>query len=241
MRTNIIKMLLVSLSLSLVIGGCSNTKTEDIQGDNKPITQEETTNDTKEEVTNDIKEESEPTNSALSILNTNLIKDELGLPRRSNDTMYKFYASKLDDVKAIFKKYGMEYTEYLNDATTGYPDTTVLEYTTTDIDAPYTNIIYDIKSDSAGYIDRIRLTVIKHINKEEPMDFKFEDTIMNDLHELINPGTDVATIFNRETNDYYNSNPTEPVAHEIKLDIPEEIFLSEDSIQYFIKITSYLY
>lgn len=229
MRNKIIKILIITLISSMFIVGCSASKSN-VDVSENPIEGE-------------VIEDSDTNNSIdtlddWDVLDSDLVKNSEGVIKRSNDSMYKFYASKLEAVKDLVDGYAFDYKEIKGDENTKYSDIVSILYDNSQDNGIYNSISYNITSNNLGDVEAIELNITMELT---PMVFSnsgmtYDDTMFKWAHEIFNPGTEVAEVYAEamfETYDYF----IEPSSVHFDLNAEENLELNEDSMVYTIRIT----
>lgn len=237
----IMTLLLTTLSLTLIIGGCTKsnpTKTNTTEDHNQSESVKEPGNTTDTNV-NDPNVNEKPVVGPTTGEDSNLDQGEY--VRRSNEEMYKLYESNLQTVRDAFGRTGLDIEEIKGTPVTNYKDytdTVLIKCYTPDHTKEYSLASYDIATTEDGDIMFLSAVIEMNIDKNKlaTTDFKFEDTLLQDIHNILNPDKDVTSEMNQGIKDRYkNSKDTKDIF--FKEDkIQESLYLGEDTLSYTILI-----
>lgn len=247
MKKILITMLITGLVLNLGVVGCSKTTNNDNK-DSSKAPQNEVIADNSENDKNDAEdnntdtEDNTPTeepNKAEDTLLAEGLDTETEYNPHTNEYMYELYASNLEAFKGILDKKGIEYEERKGDSKTNYNDTVLIQYGTSDRNSEYSHIAYEIASNDDGDIMFISVIVSFYTDTDtfKNKEFKFEDNIMSEIHQLICPGENIADEVNQKINAKYKK--SENIEDKIYFGSGKDtgtIALSKDIVTYSINI-----
>ena len=181
--------------------------------------------------------------------------------------MYESYTSKLEEIKELFENNNIQYIE--ENKNSNYEGTTNIEYENSEekevgtfSKATY-GVAFDVNSDILFISSKLKINVSDIEMKNSG--FVFEDTIFNELHNILAPDVNTESQFNEKVNlvyenmeiseytedgeliDYENNDngSKQEIEGEIERDIEivngkviERIIVGENTLEYMVYINS---
>lgn len=220
MKNSLMKLMLIGISTVFILGGCSKKDyvEEPPMVDGVPVV----------EYSDDMP------------VSFDTVLVEKRDKEYTNEDMIGLFNSKIEDIRSIYEKHGIEYEEGRSDPEkTGQDIIVSLENLSFyELEVPKESMIYYLGNDGYLNVDSVFAEAVIKIGDGgiKAEDFKFKDSIFNELHQLFNPSLDIASVVDKGVKQQYVDGESVVSLYFSEGLISESMDLLDDAIYYRVSI-----